>query len=84
MYRFRPDYKIFARTINDFPYISIQAAAIMVMLSNNLDDAVAQHPHELITYAANIRAGLEYRIGPFSLRGGYAMYPSPYNPAAVE
>ncbi len=53
MYRFRPDYKIYARTINDFPHKSKQAAAIMLMLSNNLDDAVAQHPHELITYGGN-------------------------------
>jgi urocanate hydratase len=53
MYRFRPDYKIEARTIHDFPHQSKQAAAIMMMLSNNLDYAVAQHPHELITYGGN-------------------------------
>ncbi|NOU17391.1 MAG: urocanate hydratase [Bacteroidales bacterium] len=53
MYRFRPDYKIYARSINDFPHKSIQAASIMLMLSNNLDYAVAQHPHELITYGGN-------------------------------
>ncbi len=53
MYRFRPDYKIYARTINDFPHKSIQAASIMLMLSNNLDYAVAQHPHELIIYGGN-------------------------------
>lgn len=53
MYRFRPDYKIFARSIDEFPHVSKQAGAIMVMLSNNLDDAVAQHPHELITYGGN-------------------------------
>lgn len=53
MYRFRPDYKIFARSVNDYPHQSSQAAAIMLMLSNNLDDAVAQHPHELITYGGN-------------------------------
>ena len=53
MYRFRPDYKMFARPINEYPYKSIQAAAIMHMLSNNLDYAVAQHPHELITYGGN-------------------------------
>jgi len=53
MYRFRPDYKIFARPINEFPHQCIQAAAIMHMLSNNLDYAVAQHPHELITYGGN-------------------------------
>jgi urocanate hydratase len=53
MYRFRPDYKIYARPINDYPHQSTQAAAIMHMLSNNLDYAVAQHPHELITYGGN-------------------------------
>ncbi|GAB4277114.1 MAG: urocanate hydratase [Marinilabiliales bacterium] len=53
MYRFRPDYKIYARSIDEFPHKSRQAAAIMLMLSNNLDDAVAQHPHELITYGGN-------------------------------
>jgi urocanate hydratase len=53
MYRFRPDYKLFARSIDEFPHHSKQAAAIMLMLSNNLDDAVAQHPHELITYGGN-------------------------------
>jgi urocanate hydratase len=53
MYRYKPDYKIFARSIYDFPHKSVQAAAIMLMLSNNLDDAVAQHPHELITYGGN-------------------------------
>ena len=53
MYRFRPDYKISARKIDDYPHKSLQAAAIMLMLSNNLDDAVAQHPHELITYGGN-------------------------------
>ena len=53
MYRFRPDYKITARSIDEFPHKSRQAAAIMLMLSNNLDYAVAQHPHELITYGGN-------------------------------
>ena len=53
MYRLRPDYKIYARSIDEFPGKSRQAQAIMVMLSNNLDDAVAQHPHELITYGGN-------------------------------
>lgn len=53
MYRFRPDYPIYARSIGDFPHRSTQAAAIMLMLSNNLDDAVAQHPRELITYGGN-------------------------------
>ena len=53
MYRFRPDYEIKARPINDFPHKSKQAAAIMLMISNNLNYAVAQHPHELITYGGN-------------------------------
>ncbi len=53
MYRYRPDYKITSRKITDFPHQSKQAAAIMLMLSNNLDNAVAQHPHELITYGGN-------------------------------
>lgn len=53
MYRFRPDYPIYARNIDSFPCRSRQAAAIMLMLSNNLDHAVAQHPHELITYGGN-------------------------------
>jgi urocanate hydratase len=53
MYRFRPDYKIYARPIREYPGKSLQAKAIMHMLSNNLDYAVAQHPHELITYGGN-------------------------------
>ena len=53
MYRLRPDYKIYARPISEYPHKSLQAAAIMHMLSNNLDYAVAQHPHELITYGGN-------------------------------
>jgi len=53
MYRFRPDYTIKARHINDFPHQSKQAAAIMLMIMNNLDYAVAQHPHELVTYGGN-------------------------------
>lgn len=53
MYRFRPDYEMFARPINEYPYKSKQAAAIMLMIQNNLDPAVAQHPHELITYGGN-------------------------------
>ncbi|MGB0981708.1 MAG: urocanate hydratase [Winogradskyella sp.] len=53
MYRFMPDYKIYARPINDYPAKSKQAAAIMLMIQNNLDHAVAQHPHELITYGGN-------------------------------
>ncbi|GAB4200635.1 MAG: urocanate hydratase [Bacteroidia bacterium] len=53
MYRFKPDYKIYARPIYEYPHRSLQAAAIMHMLSNNLDVAVAQHPDELITYGGN-------------------------------
>jgi len=53
MYRFRPDYEIKARHIDDFPHRSVHAAAIMLMISNNLDNSVAQHPHELITYGGN-------------------------------
>jgi len=53
MYRFRPDYKIYARPISDYPGKCDQAKAIMLMIQNNLDHAVAQHPHELITYGGN-------------------------------
>ncbi|NBU20491.1 urocanate hydratase [bacterium] len=53
MHRFRPDYEINARPIHEYPHRSAQAAAIMVMLMNNLDPKVAQHPHELITYGGN-------------------------------
>jgi len=53
MYRLRPDYPMHARPIGDYPARSRQAAAIMMMIQNNLDPAVAQHPHELITYGGN-------------------------------
>ena len=53
MYRFRPDYEMYARPIEHYPARSRQAAAIMLMIQNNLDKAVAQHPHELITYGGN-------------------------------
>lgn len=53
MYRLRPRYTMHARPINDYPHHSTQAAAIMMMIQNNLDPAVAQHPHELITYGGN-------------------------------
>jgi len=53
MYRLRPEYEIKARHIDDFPHRSVHAAAIMLMISNNLDEQVAQHPHELITYGGN-------------------------------
>ena len=53
MYRFQPDYKLYARSIEEYPGKSEQAKAIMLMIQNNLDDAVAQHPDELITYGGN-------------------------------
>ncbi len=53
MYRFKPDYEIYARSIDEYPAKSEQAAAIMLMIQNNLDPAVAQHPEELITYGGN-------------------------------
>ena len=53
MYRFRPDYQMYARPIDEYPAKSKQAAAIMAMIQNNLDYRVAQHPHELITYGGN-------------------------------
>ncbi len=53
MYRFRPDYPMYARPIDEYPAKSKQAAAIMLMIQNNLDPRVAQHPHELITYGGN-------------------------------
>ena len=53
MYRFRPTYEMYARPIDEYPHKSHQAAAIMMMIQNNLDKAVAQHPHELITYGGN-------------------------------
>lgn len=53
MYRFKPDYEIYARPLSEYPAQSLQAAAIMLMIQNNLDPAVAQHPYELITYGGN-------------------------------
>ena len=53
MYRFRPDYDMYARPLDEYPFKTPQAGAIMVMIQNNLDPAVAQHPHELITYGGN-------------------------------
>ncbi len=53
MYRFRPEYAMKARPISSYPANSAQAASIMLMIQNNLDPAVAQHPHELITYGGN-------------------------------
>ncbi|HEX2921359.1 MAG TPA: urocanate hydratase [Bacteroidales bacterium] len=65
MYRLRPDYQIKARHVDEFPYKSRKAAAIMLMISNNLDNEVAQHPHELITYGGNgavFQNWAQYRI----------------------
>ncbi|MEO7991314.1 MAG: urocanate hydratase [Chryseolinea sp.] len=53
MYRFRPEYEMFARPITEYPAKCQHAAAVMLMIQNNLDPAVAQHPHELITYGGN-------------------------------
>ncbi|MEE9439671.1 MAG: urocanate hydratase [Saprospiraceae bacterium] len=53
MHRFKPDYDFYARPIEAYPYKSLQAAAIMHMIQNNLDPSVAQHPEELITYGGN-------------------------------
>src|SRR5687767_13512882 len=53
MYRFRPGYTMQARPLGEYPHCSVQAAAIMLMIQNNLDPHVAQHPHELITYGGN-------------------------------
>jgi urocanate hydratase len=53
MHRFKPEYKLFARPLEDYPAQCIQAASIMLMIHNNLDPAVAQHPEELITYGGN-------------------------------
>ncbi|MDD2983297.1 MAG: urocanate hydratase [Crocinitomicaceae bacterium] len=65
MYRFRPDYKMYARPIADYPGKSEQAKSIMLMIQNNLDYAVAQHPHELITYGGNgavFQNWIQYRL----------------------
>lgn len=53
MHRFRPDYEMYARPIDEYPGKSLQAKSIQLMIQNNLDKAVAQHPHELITYGGN-------------------------------
>jgi urocanate hydratase len=65
MYRYRPVYAISARSLDAYPYRSVQAGAIMMMLSNNLDQLVAQHPDELITYGGNgavFQNWAQYRI----------------------
>jgi urocanate hydratase len=65
MHRYRPEYKIYARPIDEYPGKSLQAKAIMLMIQNNLDYAVAQHPHELITYGGNgavFQNWIQYRL----------------------
>ena len=65
MYRYRPEYSMFARPIEEYPGKSLQAKAIMLMIQNNLDYAVAQHPHELITYGGNgavFQNWVQYRL----------------------
>jgi urocanate hydratase len=65
MYRFRPNYEMYARPIDDYPGKSLQAKSIMLMIQNNLDYAVAQHPHELITYGGNgavFQNWIQYRL----------------------
>jgi urocanate hydratase len=65
MFRYRPDYVMYARPIGEYPGKSLQAKAIMLMIQNNLDYAVAQHPHELITYGGNgavFQNWIQYRL----------------------
>ena len=65
MHRYRPTHSIFARPISEYPGKSLQARAIMLMIQNNLDHAVAQHPHELITYGGNgavFQNWIQYRL----------------------
>jgi urocanate hydratase len=65
MHRYRPDYRMYARPIEEYPGKSLQAKAIMLMIQNNLDYAVAQHPHELITYGGNgavFQNWVQYRL----------------------
>jgi urocanate hydratase len=65
MHRFRPTHAIYARPISEYPGESLQARAIMLMIQNNLDHAVAQHPHELITYGGNgavFQNWIQYRL----------------------
>src|SRR5690554_8147423 len=76
MYRYRPDYKLHARDIKEYPGKCEQAKAIMLMIHNNLDYAVAQHPHELITYGGNgavFQRSEERRVGK-ECRYRWAMY----------
>ena len=65
MHRYRPSYEMYARPIDEYPGRSLQAKAIMLMIQNNLDYAVAQHPHELITYGGNgavFQNWIQYRL----------------------
>jgi len=65
MYRYRPTYPMYARPIEEYPGRSLQAKAIMMMIQNNLDPSVAQHPHELITYGGNgavFQNWIQYRL----------------------
>ncbi len=65
MHRYRPDYKMYARPIEEYPGKCEQAKAIMLMIQNNLDYAIAQHPHELITYGGNgavFQNWIQYRL----------------------
>ena len=65
MYRFQPTYKMYARPIDEYPGKSLQAKSIMLMIQNNLDYAVAQHPDELITYGGNgavFQNWIQYRL----------------------
>ncbi len=65
MHRFRPDYEMYARPISEYPCNNKKAACIMLMIQNNLDPAVAQYPHELVTYGGNgsvFQNWIQYRI----------------------
>jgi len=65
MHRFRPDYEMYARPITEYPCNDKKAACIMLMIQNNLDPAVAQYPHELVTYGGNgsvFQNWIQYRI----------------------
>ena len=70
MYRFRPDYEMYARPIEEYPTKSVSAAAIMHMIQNNLNPEVAQYPHELVTYGGNgsvFQNWIQYRMAMFYL-----------------
>ena len=96
MYRFRPDFNMFARPIEAYLAKSQQAAAVMLMIQNNLDPTVAQHPHELITYGGNggvfqnwaqYRLTMKYFIGMTNeqnlvMYSGYPMGLFPSHPDA--